>query len=163
DNVHGAGTRLQRTLTFSISCSKRVLGGGRRISAWQKALPGCSQPAVDRTDHARLLRTPRGSRISTSWQVLREDLPFGPSPLSRPRTISIYHILISIDVFHSFHTVLLILDLNNRFVPKETILFLKYLVNRCMSFAWSNSAHDPFLYIQNLNIHVKNSIHFGQM
>lgn len=86
------------------------------------------------TDQTHLLGTLRGpshlvglvSYLLSEFKG-RRYVPFCPSPLYIPRTISIFHFLISISVFHSFHTVLLTLSLN-RFVQKETILFLKYVV-----------------------------------
>lgn len=90
------------------------------------ALLWCSQPDMDSDSPGP---PPRGSTWAeslVSWQILREDRTlWSCTPFQNHR---VDHLLISIRVFHSFHTVLLILNLNTGFVLKETILFLKYLV-----------------------------------
>lgn len=87
------------------------------------ALLWCSQPDMDSDSPGP---PPRGPPPLVSWQILREDRTlWSHTPFQNHR---VDHLLISIRVFHLFHTVLLILSLNTGFVLKETILFLKYLV-----------------------------------
>lgn len=89
------------------------------------ALLWCSQPDTD-SDSPGPPRGPTGAESLVSWRILREDRTlWSRAPFQNHR---VDHLLISIRVFHSFHTVLLILNLNTGFVLKETVLFLKYLV-----------------------------------
>lgn len=119
DSTHRVGT-LRGDRPRPPSAVKQVRGG--RVHA----LPWCSQPDTDGDSPGPPPRGPTGAESLVSWQILREDRTlWSRTPFQNHR---VDHLLISIRVFHSFHTVLLILNLNTGFVLKETVLFLKYLV-----------------------------------